>query len=185
MAVRVRSLRGSILFASCLLTMLAAAPAQAQFWQCVTFARAESGIQLFGNAWTWWDQADGKYGRGHLPEPGAVMVLKPGHGMRVGHVAIVSEIVDTRTVKLTHANWSRRGNVERDVTAVDVSDAGDWSKVRIWYAPLHDVGLTAYSVYGFIYPGEAPRQDDPAIIAKRDMVNAGGVQLASLASPSR
>ena len=28
---------------------------------------------------------------------------------------------------------------------------GDWSKVKVWYAPMGDVGLTAYPAYGFIY----------------------------------
>ena len=107
------------------------------------------------------------------------MVLKPGHGMRVGHVAMVSEIVDARTIKLTHANWSVRGGVEHDVTAIDVSDAGDWSKVRIWYAPIHDIGLTAYSAYGFIYPDSAPAAEQPALTARADVIDARGVQIAS------
>jgi hypothetical protein len=28
--------------------------------QCVPFARAASGIQIFGDAWTWWDKASDK-----------------------------------------------------------------------------------------------------------------------------
>ena len=32
------------------------------FWQCATFARMFSGIQLFGDAWTWWNQASGQIG---------------------------------------------------------------------------------------------------------------------------
>ena len=31
--------------------------------------------------------------------------------------------------------------------------AGDWSKVRVWYGPIKDVGIKAYPVYGFIYAG--------------------------------
>lgn len=182
MIERLKALRGFVLYALCALGLFGASPASAQYWQCVTFARSVSGIDLYGNAYTWWDSAAGRYARGHTPEVGAVMVLKPGHGMRVGHVAMVSEIVDARTVKLTHANWSVRGGVERGVTAVDVSDAGDWSKVRIWYAPVGDLGNTAYAAYGFIYPGDAPAADAvtaPTLTASADVIDARGVQIAS------
>lgn len=129
-----------------------AAPAQAQFWQCAPFARLVSGIQLFGNAGTWWNKALGRYDRGQAPKVGAVMVMKPFAQMRVGHVAMVSRIISDREVKITHANWSRRGGVERDVRMVDVSAAGDWSKVKVWYASLRGLGSTAYPAFGFIYP---------------------------------
>src|SRR6195256_6966216 len=43
--------------------------------QCVPYARAHSAIKIYGDAYTWWDQAAGKYPRGTLPEPGAVLVL--------------------------------------------------------------------------------------------------------------
>jgi surface antigen len=140
---------------------LAASSAQAipyrYHWECVPFAREMSGIQIFGNANTWWGQAAGKYSRGNAPKIGAVLAFKPFGSMRLGHVAMVSKIIDDRTVKLTHANWSlingRRGQIERNVTAVDVSDAGDWSRVKVWFAPLQDVGKTAWPTHGFIYPG--------------------------------
>src|SRR4051794_32221196 len=52
-----------------------AAPANAWEWplQCVPFARAVSGITLFGDAWRWWSEAAGRYGRGHRPQPGGVL----------------------------------------------------------------------------------------------------------------
>jgi hypothetical protein len=37
------------------------------YLQCVPYARQASGIQLFGDARTWWDQAAGRYSRGHAP----------------------------------------------------------------------------------------------------------------------
>ena len=43
--------------------------------ECVPFARAASGIRIYGDAWTWWDQADGKYRRGDSPRTGAVIVF--------------------------------------------------------------------------------------------------------------
>jgi surface antigen len=146
-------------FAALLLMCVAlAVPAAAQGWQCAPFAREVSGIQLFGNAGTWWHQAEGRYDRGQQPQIGAVLVMKASGTMRVGHVATVSEIVDARTVKLTHANWSRRGGVEEDVVAIDVSDAGDWSAVRVWYGPIADIGTRAHPAYGFVYPDSAARE---------------------------
>lgn len=133
--------------------LIAAVPAQAQFWQCVTFARSVTDIQIRGNAHTWWSQADGRYDRGQQPEVGAVMAFKSSGKMRLGHVAKVSKIVSDREVLLTHANWSYRGGVERDVRAVDVSDAGDWSKVQVWYRG--QMGISTYPIYGFIYDRDA------------------------------
>lgn len=124
--------------------------------QCVPFARDESGVQIFGDAHTWWGQAEGRYQRGKLPVRGAVMAFRPHGSSRLGHVAVVAKIVNSREVLLNHANWSpingRRGQIERGVRAVDVSDNNDWSKVRVWYAPIHDLGTSQFPLYGFIYP---------------------------------
>ena len=152
--------RVSRVCAMVLMVFACAAPAAAQQWQCVTFARAFSGIELFGDAATWWHGAVGRYEQGFEPRVGGVMVFKPFAHMRVGHVATVSEVVGPREIRVTHANWSpvagRRGQVEENVTVVDTSAANDWSRVRVWYAPLADVGKTDYPVYGFIY-GRAER----------------------------
>ena len=136
--------------------LMTAAPASAQFWQCVTFARSVSGIQIRGNANTWWGQAEGRYERGHTPKVGAVLAFQPTSRMRVGHVAMVSRIVGDREVLLTHANWSRPGRIETDVRAVDVSAAGDWSMVKVWYAPQGDLGTSSYPTNGFIYSNGTP-----------------------------
>jgi hypothetical protein len=98
------------------------------YLQCVPYARQASGIQLYGDARTWWSQAAGRYGRGNTPRVGAVMAFRPYGKMVLGHVAMVSRVVDLRRVLLRHANWSpingRRGQVEQDVMAVDVSRPG-------------------------------------------------------------
>lgn len=137
----------------------AAAEAKSFGWQCVPFARMFSGVNLFGNAFTWWNQAVGKYDRGTAPKAGAVLVFKATGAMRVGHVATVSKIVSDRIIKVTHANWSliggRRGQVENDVTVVDASPNNDWTQVKVWYAPIKSIGIKAYPVYGFIYGGKA------------------------------
>lgn len=143
------------LVVTCALSL--AAPAAAQFWQCAPYAREVSGIQIRGNADTWWGQAAGRYERGHAPRVGAVLAFEATHRMRVGHVATVSRVVSDREVLLTHANWSRPGRIETDVRAVDVSAAGDWSLVKVWYAPQGDLGTSAYPARGFIYADHAPR----------------------------
>ncbi|TCP71043.1 CHAP domain-containing protein [Sphingomonas sp. PP-CE-1G-424] len=139
--------------------LMTATPAAAQFWQCVTFARSVSGIEIRGNANTWWGQAEGRYERGHTPKAGSVLAFSPTSRMRVGHVAMVSKVVSDREVLLTHANWSRPGAIETNVRAVDVSAAGDWSMVKVWYGPQGDLGTSAYPTKGFIYSGHAPAGD--------------------------
>jgi surface antigen len=130
--------------------------AQAQYWQCAPFARAISGVQLFGNAAGWWDQAAGRYARGNTPAVGAVLAFRATPGMRAGHVAVVDAVIDARTLSITHANWSpingSRGQIERGVTVIDVSAANDWSAVRVWYAPIRGIGRTSFPTYGFIMP---------------------------------
>jgi surface antigen len=79
--------------------------------------------------------------------------------MPLGHVAMVSKVVSAREVLLTHANWSRRGGIERNVRAVDVSAAGDWSEVKVWFAPNGDLGTSTYPVNGFIYSNGEPKTD--------------------------
>ncbi|MBX3595478.1 MAG: CHAP domain-containing protein [Sphingomonas sp.] len=123
--------------------------------ECVPFARAVSGIQIWGDAWTWWSQADGRYQRGQQPEVGAVVAFAKSRPLPLGHVAVVSRVIEPRVVMVTHANWSRqngeRGHVEQDVTLFDVSPTGDWSAVKVWYRDSRGLGSTVYPVNGFIY----------------------------------
>lgn len=160
-----RTMLGSTMMA---VMLMAAAPANAAGtgWQCAPFARMFSGIQLFGAAAGWWQSAVGKYLQGNTPQPGAVLVFKAVGSMRSGHVATVSKIVSPREIKVTHANWSlingRRGQVERDVSVIDTSAAGDWSQVRVWYAPIKNLGTRAYPTYGFIYADKGSATGDTA-----------------------
>lgn len=148
-----------------LLLIAGVTPAMAQalegrYWQCAPFAREFSGIQLFGRAADWWGQAAGRYDRGNTPKVGAVLSFQATRGMRAGHVGTVTDIVNDRTIRITHANWSpingTRGQIERNVEVVDVSPNNDWTQVRVWYAPIGKIGTSAYPTNGFIY-SEAPR----------------------------
>jgi hypothetical protein len=135
------------------LLSLAALPAQAHArLQCVAYARQVSDVQIIGNARDWWGHAEGRYDRGQAPKAGAVLAFAGTHAMPYGHVAVVSKVVDGRHILINHANWSRPGMVERGVMAVDVSAAGDWSEVRVWYAPTRALGLRPSAAKGFIYP---------------------------------
>ena len=149
-----------IIFASACAIVALSAPARSAalldyVGQCVPFARAASGIQIFGDAWTWWDKADGRYQRGETPRAGAVIVFARTARLPLGHVAVISRVVDTRVVMVTHANWSRqngeRGHAEQDVTLTDVSPDNDWSEVKVWYRDMEGLGSTVYPTYGFIY----------------------------------
>lgn len=148
-----RALAGVAALLTC---MIATPKAEAKFWQCAPYARLISGIEIRGNALTWWNQAAGRYARGATPKKGAVMSFAATGRMRYGHVAMVSRVVSDREVLLTHANWSRRGGIETDVRAVDVSDRGDWSRVKVWFASNRGLGTSSYPVNGFIYADGAP-----------------------------
>jgi surface antigen len=136
--------------------------------ECVPFARAASGINIYGNAWTWWGQAEGKYQRGSTPRVGAVIVFSKSDRLAFGHVAVISRIITPRVVMVTHANWSRldgkRGHTEQDVTLTDVSRDNDWSAVKVWYRDTNGLGGSVYPISGFIYG--TPDKDAPGKILK-------------------
>ncbi len=117
--------------------------------QCVPFARENTGIELTGNAVNWWDNAAGIYERGARPEVGSILNFRGTYRMRLGHVAVVSNVVDSRTVQIDHANWSGRGVVTRNVTVMDASPDNDWSAVRVTMGN-GEFG-SVYPTYGFIY----------------------------------
>lgn len=153
--------------AVCLLSGLSAAPLWgATALQCVPYARIVSGVEIRGDALTWWDQAAAQYKRGQKPKKGAVLAFRPAGPMTLGHVAVVSRVLDDRRVLIRHANWSVPGAIEEDVLAIDVSDAGDWSQVRVWHSPTGQMGARTNPTFGFIYPAKAKLHDftpDPAL----------------------
>ncbi len=116
---------------------------------CVPFARDLSGVEIRGNANTWWGQAEGKYARGQDPRVGAVMTWKATKKNPRGHVAVVSEIVSDREIRVDHANW-KRNRVSHKMTVIDVSKAGDWSAVKLESNP--GAFGSVYPIKGFIYP---------------------------------
>ena len=128
--------------------------------QCVPYAREHSGIKIFGDAYTWWDKAEGKYPRASLPESGAVMVLHNYAGAKRGHLAVVREVVGPREIRVDHANWLNDGSVYVNDPVQDVSDDNDWSLVRVFNPKAGAWGSRLYPVQGFIGAwGQEPRPD--------------------------
>jgi hypothetical protein len=117
---------------------------------CVEFARLASGIALFGDAKTWWNQARIQYAQLANPAPGAVMVFASRRNMRAGHVAVVKKVITPREVLVDHANWGRDGRIYLNAPVVDVSPKNDWSMVTVWNTRANKMGTTAYSLKGFI-----------------------------------
>ncbi|SFN27783.1 CHAP domain-containing protein [Thioclava dalianensis] len=114
---------------------------------CVPFARNISGIDIRGNARTWWTKANGVYQRSHTPKVGAVMAFSSSSKIPLGHVAVVSSVESPRQISIDHANW-KRNQVSLDMTVVDVSKKNDWSAVRVMSHP-NTLG-SVYPVSGFI-----------------------------------
>ncbi|MDO9637422.1 MAG: CHAP domain-containing protein [Pseudotabrizicola sp.] len=134
----------------------------ARVW-CVPFARTASGVELTGNAGTWWTAAKGVYSRGNEPEAGAVMVFAPHSSSRLGHVAVVSEVVSDREVLIDHANWTRN-KVSLKMPVYDVSANNDWSRIQVEGTP--GVLGDARPVHGFVYPRKIGPQPVAAGVSK-------------------
>ena len=117
---------------------------------CVEFARLASGIALFGDARTWWDQARAAYAQLTNPAAGAVMVFAGRKTMRSGHVAVVKRVISNREVLIDHANWGRDGSIYLNAPVVDISRNNDWSVVKVWNFRTNQMGTTPYNLRGFI-----------------------------------
>jgi hypothetical protein len=120
--------------------------------QCVPFARAESGIDIRGNASRWWQMAAGRFVRTKRPEEGSVFVMRGYRSNQRGHVAVVRQVVDARTIVVDHANWANDGRIHLQAPIRDVSENNDWSKVQVWYTPGNQWGQRIYPGTGFILP---------------------------------
>ena len=119
--------------------------------ECAPYARQLTGLQLYGDAADWWNQADGRYAKGDAPVAGGVLVFRRSGRLPHGHVAVVRRQVSAREITVDQANWVHR-RITAGESVVDVSDANDWSRVRVWWDPVGSLGVTAYPTYGFIAP---------------------------------
>ncbi len=152
--------------------------------QCVPYAREVSHIDLSGDAFLWWAEAAGRYARGNQPQVGAVLNFRSIGRMPLGHVAVVTAVLDPRTILVTQANWVP-GTINNDVTMQDVSPDNDWTEVRVELGDTSSLGST-YPTYGFIYD----RPDADTVIAanggSRNEVAEAPVALpVSIEAPNR
>ena len=128
---------------------------------CVRVVRSISDFSLQGDAWMWWNRAEGRYARDHVPSDGSVLVFKRAGRMQRGHVSLVSNIIDRRTIEVDHSWLDGRG-LRRGMRVLDVSPRNDWSMVRVWHEPTAQLGMRVYPTYGFILPnGAKPKRMDP------------------------
>lgn len=120
--------------------------------QCVPFARQASGVEIYGDASTWWAQAEGHYPRSNIPAVGSVLVMRGYSDPTRGHVAVVASVVSERVIRVDQANWLNQGEISLSVPVIDVSPNNDWTEVRVWYIPTNDWGARVYQAEGFIHP---------------------------------
>lgn len=127
--------------------------------QCVTYAKSASDVVLSGNARDWWHNAAGVYDRGLVPQAGSVLNFRATRRMPLGHVAVVRNVVDNRTIVIDQAHWAQAG-ISHNVSVIDVSPNNDWSAVRVALNSHNNYG-SIYPTYGFIYPHSASKNATP------------------------
>ena len=153
-----------LVWGAVLMTSFATPTRRASAGNCALYARAQTGVDLFGAAGGWWDEAAGRYQRGHVPAVGSILVFRRTGYIPSGHVAVVAQVINSREIVVNHANWYR-GMVTRDVTVIDDSPNNDWSAVAVM-----DLGTGKYGrdnpTYGFVYPGTGPHE----LVASSSMV---------------
>lgn len=143
--------------------------------ECVPYARALSGISLTGDAADWWWKADGLYARSATPVVGAVLVFGRSGRLSRGHLAVVSQVISDREIRVSHANWVRH-YITTDQPVVDVSADNDWSMVRVWWPPAGQLGATAYAADGFILPDAPVSADQMAAAIPQVIAGAQGLR---------
>lgn len=152
--MRFRQIVGAAVAAVLILSAPSAEAARRGFLNCVQYVKQVTDFNLSGNAWTWWGNAQGRYETAQRPQEGAVLVFKRTSKMPYGHVAVVADVIDRRTIRIEHANWAppggRKGRVSSEMVK-DISEANDWTMVRVEWKPAASFGKP-YPTNGFILP---------------------------------
>lgn len=139
--------------------------------ECAPYARALTGLALDGEAYQWWDEADGRYARSQIPAVGAALVFRRSWQLPSGHVAVVDKVLSTREILVNQANWIHH-RISHDDEVRDVSVENDWTLVRVWWRPTASLGLNLYPTYGFVGPADAAWAGAPAR-PKRSLQDGG------------
>lgn len=70
--------------------------------------------------------------------------------MPLGHVAVVTRVIDARLIEVDPANWAFPGAISHGVQVFDVSESSDWTTVRVELRQRDHFG-SVYATNGFIY----------------------------------
>lgn len=146
----------SLVWGACLVAGLIAPTKPSRAANCALYARAETGVALYGSAGGWWDEANGRYERGHAPAVGAILVFRRTRRIPSGHVAVVARVISAQEILVDQANWYR-GTVSRGMSVIDTSPGHDWTSVAVIDLPSGKHG-SDYPTYGFVYPRPGPRE---------------------------
>lgn len=95
--------------------------------QCVSYVHVHSNFRIQANAYMWWARAAGIHSCGSAPEVGSVLSFRSAQGMPLGHVALVSRVIDSREIEIDHNNWLGVGRV-LGASVIDVSPRNDWRR---------------------------------------------------------
>ena len=117
--------------------------------ECAPYARQLTGLALSGDAYQWWDEADGQYPRSHTPSVGAALVFRRCDRLPSGHVSVVAKWLSRREILVDQANWWH-GHISRHDLVRDISPHNDWTLVRVWWRPTDSLGVTPFQTYGFV-----------------------------------
>ena len=142
-----------LVWGACFVAILIAPSDRSAAANCALYARAATGVALFGSAGGWWDEALGRYERGRVPAEGAILVFRRTRHNPSGHVAVVTKVVSAGEVLVDQANW-RRGAVSHGMSVIDTSPGRDWTSVAVIDLPSGKYGRD-YPTYGFVYPRPA------------------------------
>jgi surface antigen len=151
--------------------------------ECVPYAREVSHIELTGNAYLWWAEAAGRYARGDAPAAGAVLNFRGVGRMPLGHVAVVTDVINSRAILVTQANWVA-DRITNDVRIDDVSPDNNWSEVRVELGDSSTLG-SVYPTYGFIYDKPAADTVIAANGQSNEVAEAPATQTVSAQAPDR
>lgn len=123
---------------------------------CALYARAVTGVDLYGAAGGWWYEAAGRYQRGQVPAVGSILVFRPTGAIPSGHVAVVSQVVGPSMVLVDQSNWYH-GRVTLGTPVVDTSLDHDWTTVAVMNLDSGQFGRDN-PAFGFVYPQSSPGQ---------------------------
>jgi len=146
----------SLVWGACFVAGLITPTKPSRAANCALYARAETGVALYGSAGGWWDEAGGRYDRGHVPAVGSILVFKRTRQIPSGHVAVVARVISAHEILVDHANWYH-GTVSRGMSVIDTSPSHDWTSVAVINPPSGTHGRD-YPTYGFVYPGRGPQE---------------------------